>query len=374
MDDWTDDILRSIVGHPSPEDAAMASAAAWLTCGNASAAAVILFLGESTYIIAHGFRDDDAEIEVSVGRADASVASLLDDRSIIALTAEVKIDRPELLLRFPDRLAAIAVAFADDRASADNSEPVELTTEVCRRILSRASSRQCLIADPQHMETVAEFSAGAGHEVNNPLGSIIGQTQLLLKRTDRADFRESLETIGSQAWRIRDMIGDSMLFARPTQPELQRCDITETVRAAAEQVRANCNLTDGELHLNLPASGLQVEMDPVQISVLLMHLLRNAADATHSQDVERCITVELSVHSDYAVCLAIDDNGPGITHTPVRQHLFDPFFSGRQAGRGLGFGLCHCWQIVRQHNGLLLQQNLLPHGCRFMLCLPHCQR
>ncbi|MDF1743086.1 MAG: histidine kinase dimerization/phospho-acceptor domain-containing protein, partial [Gimesia sp.] len=68
------------------------------------------------------------------------------------------------------------------------------------------------------LEAMAEFAAGAGHEINNPVATIVGRVQMLLKGETDPDRRQSLATIGGQAYRVRDMIGDAMLFARPPDP------------------------------------------------------------------------------------------------------------------------------------------------------------
>ena len=69
------------------------------------------------------------------------------------------------------------------------------------------------------LEALAEFAAGAGHEINNPAATIVGRVELLLKGETNPERRQALLTIGAQALRIRDMIGDLMLFARPPRPE-----------------------------------------------------------------------------------------------------------------------------------------------------------
>jgi C4-dicarboxylate-specific signal transduction histidine kinase len=86
------------------------------------------------------------------------------------------------------------------------------------------------------------------------------------------------------------------------------------------------------------------------------------------QENDQRIVLEIKRQSDYAASITVTDNGPVISDE-IRRHLFDPFYSGRQAGRGLGFGLCHCWQIVRMHNGILTQEPL-NNGNRFTVILP----
>ena len=84
----------------------------------------------------------------------------------------------------------------------------------------RTDSSGFVLPDAAKLEALAEFAAGAGHEINNPLATIIGRAQLLLKDERDPQRRQMLLAIGAQAYRIRDMIGDAMLFGRPPSPEL----------------------------------------------------------------------------------------------------------------------------------------------------------
>src|SRR2546425_8106692 len=79
------------------------------------------------------------------------------------------------------------------------------------------------------LAALAEFAAGAGHEINNPVATIVGRAELLLKDETNPERRQALLTIGAQALRVRDMIGDLMLFARPPKPEPQSLDLDEVV-------------------------------------------------------------------------------------------------------------------------------------------------
>src|SRR5579872_5831871 len=76
------------------------------------------------------------------------------------------------------------------------------------------------------LRALAEFAAGAGHEINNPVATIVGYAQQLLADETNPDRRHALATIGAQAYRIRDMIGDVMLFARPPAPHPQVIDLS----------------------------------------------------------------------------------------------------------------------------------------------------
>lgn len=203
--------------------------------------------------------------------------------------------------------------------------------------------------DPDRLSSLAEFAAGAGHEINNPLGTIIGRVQLLLRGESDLDRRQSLSTIGGQAYRIRDMIGDVMLFARPAEPDPewnQLADVIEEVLNGNEDVLAAAGFeADVEF-----SGALRVYADPVQLRVALAALVRNAVEA-----ISDGRSPELRVRAKQqggSTVVSVSDNGCGFTEEQ-RRHMFDPFYSGRQAGRGLGFGLSKCWRIVSNHGGTI---------------------
>ena len=218
------------------------------------------------------------------------------------------------------------------------------------------------------LEALAEFAAGAGHEINNPVATIVGRAELLLKGESNPERRQALLTIGAQALRIRDMIGDLMLFARPPKSEPQTLNLVEVVdevtRKLAEVLRVKS--------LKVVQQGdslVTIHADPVQLRVVISSLLLNSLNASLNGGT---ITVECSIpEADsrrYAV-LVVHDRGTGLSVTE-REHLFDPFFSGRQAGRGLGFGLCKCWRIVEQHGGRIDCESSPESGTTFRVTWP----
>lgn len=350
--EWSSEILGAMFGGATPDNAMMAAAAIWLTPGVAERVTVVQFDSSTSCLIACGAsRNGDAD--VSVGRERGSVCALLNDHDLRSLPGMENIDPQDEVLAWPDCLSAVIIRSSDSFPSASRANSV--AGRACRLILSRAGDPTTLFADPQHMEAMAEFAAGAGHEINNPLGSIIGQAQLLLKSEERTDRRQSLETIGSQAWRIRDMIGDAMLFARPPRPEFEPTDLCEAVQDVRRELADKLQAASAELDVRVPNHQLIVDVDASQFRILVSQLIRNAAEAIRATDQPGRIVVELrqELHS---VMLIVKDSAGGIPDERIRRHLFNPFFSGRQAGRGLGFGLSHCWQIVRSHRGLLLHE------------------
>ncbi len=218
------------------------------------------------------------------------------------------------------------------------------------------------------LEALAEFAAGAGHEINNPVATIVGRAELLLKGESNPERRQALLTIGAQALRIRDMIGDLMVFARPPRPEPQTLNLASVVDDVllklGETLRAKSLSIVRQGELSVP-----IQADPVQLRVVISNLLLNSVNASV---VGGSIEIECSnseADSRRWAVLVVHDHGTGLSATE-REHLFDPFFSGRQAGRGLGFGLCKCWRIVERHAGRIDCESSAEKGTTFRVTWP----
>jgi len=216
--------------------------------------------------------------------------------------------------------------------------------------MSRSSETPAFGPEQSRLESLAEFAAGAGHELNNPIATIVGRVQLLLADEADPERRKALATIGGQAYRIRDMIGDLMLFARPPRPEPKVVDLAEL----AAEVAVRPQPADGDelrRRVEIETNGaVPVWADPTQLSVVIDELVSNSLEATRDGGTVTVGAVAVEHDGRRWGRLDVADTGSGLDETD-RQHLFDPFYSGRQAGRGLGFGLPKCWRIVDGHRG-----------------------
>jgi signal transduction histidine kinase len=212
---------------------------------------------------------------------------------------------------------------------------------------------------------MAEFAAGAGHEINNPLTVITGRAQLLLREEADPERRRALALISTQARRTHEMIADMMLFARPPKPEPTLIDLVELVDRVVEEVSPQAARHEITLRRASGPDKLDIEADDAQLTVALRAMCQNAVEAIGHQG-----QIEVGVYQGpREVQIRVADDGPGIPPED-RRHLFDPYFSARQAGRGLGLGLSKSWRIVTNHGGRIEVDSRPGQGTVFTITLP----
>jgi signal transduction histidine kinase len=213
------------------------------------------------------------------------------------------------------------------------------------------------------LAAMAEFAAGAGHEINNPLAIIAGRAQLCLRDETDPERRRELALINAQVKRAYEMIADMRLFARPPRPELKTVELASLLDSLVLELAA------AQQQVALTRSGekgpLEIEADPVQLQVAVRALVTNAFEALAGGGH---VGVDLC-RLDDSVGIVVTDDGPGIL-PEHRPHIFDPFYSARQAGRGLGLGLSKCWRIVGLHHGRIEVQSEPGQGACFTITLP----
>lgn len=244
--------------------------------------------------------------------------------------------------------------------------------------LAELEQRFAQAVESAKLDALKELAYGASHELNNPLANISARAQTLLQEERDPERRRRLAAINSQAFRAHEMIADMMLFARPPQPELRNVNLVELLDDLVRRLSEEAVQQNTELVRLGDESSLEARVDPVQLRAALRALIINSLEAL--ADGGR---VELSVRriaagergTGGAVEILVSDNGPGVS-AEARLHLFDPFYSGREAGRGLGLGLSKCWRIVRLHGGRIdVEDNrtgdIGRRGARFKIMLPH---
>ncbi|MFM7318029.1 MAG: sensor histidine kinase [bacterium] len=223
-------------------------------------------------------------------------------------------------------------------------------------------------AQAMRFESLAEFAAGAGHELNNPLAVIQGRAQQLLAKSQDASSRQALKAIIDQTSRAHRMLRDLIFIARPGRSNPGLFRPADIVRGVVRELRDEADRRQVTLEM-LPNRLGRMEtdqLDPDGFRQILLGLARNAIEASPP---DSCVQVDL-VHEVGTIKIQVADQGRGFSSTDAA-HLFDPFYCGRKAGRGLGLGLPRMARVVSQMNGRIrYRSNPGGKGSTFEVILP----
>ncbi|MCL2744050.1 MAG: HAMP domain-containing histidine kinase [Planctomycetaceae bacterium] len=218
---------------------------------------------------------------------------------------------------------------------------------------------------PAHvlLDALAEFAAGAGHEINNPLAIINGRAKILLEEITDVEHRKQLAVIIAQVKRAYEMIADIRFFARPPEPEKTTFDVVAELELIAEEQRSLIQEDRVTVAVETAVDSFFVSMDRTLFHTAVLFLCNNARDSLHLTGGK--IIIRLTLPDEDNIEIAVEDSGKGVSDD-VAALMFNPYYSGRQAGRGLGFGLPKCWRIAQILGGTICYEN----PARFVLTLP----
>ncbi len=227
-----------------------------------------------------------------------------------------------------------------------------------------ARMRQQLQQDK--LDALRQLAYGASHELNNPLANIAARAQNLLHGETNPERRRKIEAINRQAFRAHEMIADMMLFANPPQMKTGPVRLSMVVSTAIRGMQEMADAQQTQLGWQCDDPQLTVAADAEYLTEAIRALIRNALEAVvRGGSVQVRIAAE---HQEPGVVITVSDDGPGLTEAD-REHLFDPYYSGREAGRGLGLGLSKTWRIINQHGGHIQVDSSPNQGAVFQLHL-----
>ncbi|MCG8648335.1 MAG: HAMP domain-containing histidine kinase [Pirellulales bacterium] len=191
-----------------------------------------------------------------------------------------------------------------------------------------------------------QLAYGLSHEINNPLANISTRAQQLQRDETDPHRAATLQRIVDQVYRAHQMIADLMFFANPPAANPQPCDLAATLREVVDDFADQARRQAIRLETQISAQPAASVVDEKMIGEALRTLIQNSLDAIGSQGT---IIVSLVRHPDQWM-IHVADSGPGLSDQ-ARRHAFDPYYSGREAGRGLGLGLCRAYRIAELHRG-----------------------
>ena len=231
-------------------------------------------------------------------------------------------------------------------------------------------SMEAQLIQNEKMAAIGQLVSGVAHELNNPLTSIAGLTELLLERGTLPDTREHLRVVHEQAERASRIVRNLLTFARKGSPGKEPVDLNDVVTRTALLIVYELKLRGIELESRPAPEPVIVQGDRYELQQVLLNLVTNAAQAVSGlpAGLPRVVTIETGLQGDLAL-LRVRDTGEGVPPQLV-PYLFTPFFTTKGPGHGTGLGLSLSYGLVESHGGRLSYAPAPRGGAEFTAALP----
>ena len=241
----------------------------------------------------------------------------------------------------------------------------------------QARQHQQELGHVSRLSTMGEMATGLAHELNQPLSAIANYANGCTRRLQSSDGGKNdliyaLGQINSQANRAAEIIRRLRSMVGKQPPVRSVADINDLVKEVSSFVEFDAKKSQGTIEQELSLESLKIKVDAVQIEQVLLNLIRNALDALlEVPESGRRLVVRTERLAEGSIMVEVEDTGSGIG-TEAATHLFEPFFSTKAGGMGMGLVISQT--IVEDHNGKITAEPLPEGGSRFRVILPGYQK
>jgi len=303
--------------------------------------------------------------EEMVGMDIRDICMSPDDQRKFALVIEQKGSVRDFEMKFQKKDGTRMDCLITGTLRKDNEGTVIGKQGIIRDVTERKRLRAQL-RQSQKMEALGRMAAGVAHEINNPLTTILTSAMLLQEDTDRSEPNYTeYETIANETLRCRSIASSLLDFARKKAPEKGKYNINDIVIESLKLTKKQAAFKDVVLTHVLSEGIPEVSVDKNQIIQSLINLILNAVEACQAGGSITATTAFLS--SDNDIEIVVTDTGEGIEKNQLDK-IFDPFFSTKKSGTGLGMAITH--GIIQQHGGTIDVKSRPGHGTTFTIKLP----
>jgi PAS domain S-box-containing protein len=224
------------------------------------------------------------------------------------------------------------------------------------------------VVQSERLAAMGAMIGGVAHELNNPLTSILGVSELLQDSQTTDSARKQIGILQQQARRAAEIVHNLTYFATPPTPGKTRVNLEDVVERTlnlhAYSLRKNNITVDFVRQPGLP----YVQGDPHQLMQVFLNLVMNAEQAIREARDRGTLRIRLGTSGE-AVWASFLDDGPGIP-SQVLASIFDPFYTTKRPGRGTGLGLSICKSVMKEHNGTIEAANAPGGGAVFTVTVP----
>ena len=251
-----------------------------------------------------------------------------------------------------------------DKGSEETADTIHfLVKDIEQR---RLMERQ--MAQAEKLASIGQLSAGVAHEINNPLGIILGYTQLLLKdKGSEQERHDDLKTIEKHARNCKTIVEDLLNFARESEPETDVVRIHDVIDDVLNFMQHHANLAEIEVETEYDPQVPLLQLDEKKIKQVFINLIMNAKHAVEGGGMIKITTRFDRQHDRLFILVA--DTGRGIEKKNLSR-IFDPFFTTKPTGEGTGLGLSVSYGIIKNHGGDIAVDSQIGKGSIFTITLP----
>jgi len=257
-----------------------------------------------------------------------------------------------------------------------NQFTAKLETKVAERTEELRSAHQKL-RQTDRLASLGQLAASVAHEINNPVSGVLN-LGMLMQRILKDDgipperipeFRKYLSQVVQETSRVGRIVSDLLSFSRRSKPQRAEADLNRIVKTTLSLASHKLKLGNVTVNTDLADDLTAVRCDSSQIQQVVLNLVLNGAEATHSREERRLTVRTRRVQNGAAVALAVQDNGEGVRAENLSR-IFDPFFTTKPEGKGVGLGLAVSYGIVEAHGGDIAVASKPGEGATFTVTLP----
>ncbi|HZK10928.1 MAG TPA: ATP-binding protein [Atribacterota bacterium] len=224
------------------------------------------------------------------------------------------------------------------------------------------------VARHKRLSALGKLSAGIAHEIRNPLSSIRGLAQFVYNSFSKTDERkEDLNTIIQEVDRLNKLVVQVLDFAKLQKPNLTRFSLNDLIGKITELFKLETKNKQINFSSELSPDISQIQADEDQVRQILMNVIINAIQAIPKKGEIKIKTEKTLFKGEPAIKLMIEDSGIGIPEKDFTQ-IFDPFFSTKDEGSGLGLSIVY--KLVEAHQGEIKVESQEGEGTKFVIFLP----
>ena len=248
------------------------------------------------------------------------------------------------------------------------TENIQRSREQLEQTVHSLKTTQAQLVQSEKLSGIGEFVAGVAHELNNPLTSVMGFSELLGQANTNPQQKRHLEMIHKSAQRCQKIVQNLLSFARRHAPERKLSNINELVGSAVEFLHYQLRTGNIEVTTRLDPTLPKTMVDPHQLQQVFLNIINNGRQAIEAHQPKGTILVSTQ-QCGKRLRVTFQDNGPGISRENLSK-VFDPFFTTKDIGKGTGLGLSLCYGIIQEHGGTILVESKPGAGARFIIELP----